>query len=370
MGTQNRFWRTFLATALAALLLFLPSGWVLAQDSNPTAATDLSGHSGEAEIRSLLDAGILEIEPDGKFHPDQPFTRLSFLPPLARMSRLNSATPTYPAAIPFTDVPVSNYAYPDLQRILQTALYPDRFFRGIAEGTTLKPDLSLTVAEGLALIVRSRGWVHGVQLPGSSPFADVPSDHWAFPEIFAAYEHGLHSTDMVDPDTPLARWQGAVYLSRALGQEPQKTIYISLAQYDWSLYLAEGAFVIATLPQLSGQAGMETPVGEYTVLSKSDVTTMSGADYVVPNVRWCLFFIGRTYAIHGNWWKPDGFFGQDPSKNGSHGCVGLIQPLEGDEGKPGEKGRDDAKILYDWAPVGTLIVITTDLLRDQFHSRP
>ncbi|MEI6530921.1 MAG: S-layer homology domain-containing protein, partial [bacterium] len=171
MGTQNRFWRTFLATALAALLLFLPSGWVLAQDSNPTAYTDLSGHSGEAEIRSLLDAGILEIEPDGKFHPDQPFTRLSFLPPLARVSRLNSTTPTYPVAVRFTDVPLSNYAYPDLLRILQTALYPDRIFRGIAEGTTLKPDLPLTVAEGLALIVRSRGWVHGVQLPGSSPFA-------------------------------------------------------------------------------------------------------------------------------------------------------------------------------------------------------
>jgi hypothetical protein len=370
MGRQNRFWRILLATALAALLPFLPWGEVVAQDSSPATYTDLSGHSGEAEIRSLLDAGILEIEPDGEFHPDQPFTRLSFLPPLARMSRLNSTTPTYPAAVPFTDVPVSNYAYPDLQRILQTALHPDRIFRGIAEGLALKPDLSLTVAEGLALIVRSRGWVGGIQFPGSSPFADVSFDHWAFAEIFAAYQHGLFYADTVYPDTPLARWQGAVYLSRALGQEPQKTIFVSLAQYDWSLYLVEGAFAMATFPQLSGQAGMESPTGDYTVLSKSDVTTMSGADYEVPNVRWCLFFIGRTYAIHGNWWKPDGLFGQDPSINGSHGCVGLIQPLEGDEGKPGEKGRDDAKIVYDWAPVGTPIVITTDLLRDQFHSRP
>jgi hypothetical protein len=370
MRTQYRFWRTLLAVALAVLLLMLPSGWVLAQDLNPTTYTDLAGHSGEKEIRSLLDAGILEIEPDGEFHPDLPFTRLSFLPPLAKVSRLNSATPTYPVAVPFTDVPLSNYAYPDLQRILQTALYSDRIFRGIAEGTALKPDLPITVAEGLALIVRSRGWVHGVQLPGSSPFTDIPLNHWAFPEILAAYQHGLLLTDTVYPDSPLARWQGAVYFYRALEQEPQKTIYVSLAQYDWSLYLVEGAFAVATLPQLSGQDGMETPVGEYTVLSKSDVTTMSGADYVVPNVRWCLFFVGRTYAIHGNWWKPDGFFGQDPSKNGSHGCVGLIQPLEGDQGKPGEKGRDDAKILYDWAPVGTPIVITTDLLRDQFHSRP
>jgi lipoprotein-anchoring transpeptidase ErfK/SrfK len=71
-------------------------------------------------------------------------------------------------------------------------------------------------------------------------------------------------------------------------------------------------------------------------------------EYYVPNVPWCLFFIGRTYAIHGNYWKPEEYFGDDPTYTGSHGCVGLIP--------------DQAKQVYEWTPVGTFVVITADYL--------
>ncbi len=59
--------------------------------------------------------------------------------------------------------------------------------------------------------------------------------------------------------------------------------------------------------------------------------------YYQPEVPWVLYFTPRGHAIHGVYWHSR--FGT-PS---SHGCVGA--PLRG------------AAILYEWAPVGTPIVI-------------
>jgi hypothetical protein len=114
------------------------------------------------------------------------------------------------------------------------------------------------------------------------------------------------------------------------------------------LYLIEADKVIATFSILTGQQGMETPPGDYEVLSKSVSTTMEGAvgtplEYRVENVPWCLFFIGRTYAIHGNYWKPEEYFGKQPTWTGSHGCVGLLP--------------ENARQVYDWAALGTKITI-------------
>jgi len=60
-------------------------------------------------------------------------------------------------------------------------------------------------------------------------------------------------------------------------------------------------------------------------------------EYYVPDVPWVLF------------WKPERYFGNDPSLTGSHGCVGLIP--------------EQAKLLYEWVTVGTKIVITWERLR-------
>ncbi|MGB9833973.1 MAG: L,D-transpeptidase [bacterium] len=126
----------------------------------------------------------------------------------------------------------------------------------------------------------------------------------------------------------------------------QKKIVVSLSQQ--TLYLMEGDKIVALFPTLTGARGMGTPPGHYTVLSKYRSVTMEGQigtplEYRVENVPWVLFFIDRTYAIHGNYWKPLNFFGKDPSFTGSHGCVGLTP--------------EDAKKVYDWAEVGTEIII-------------
>lgn len=126
----------------------------------------------------------------------------------------------------------------------------------------------------------------------------------------------------------------------------QKKILVSLSRQ--TLYLLEGEKIVATFPTLTGAQGMSTPTGTYTVLSKYPNVTMEGQigtplEYRVENVPWVLFFIDHSYAIHGNYWKPPSFFGKDPSFTGSHGCVGLTP--------------EDAKKVYDWAEIGTTIII-------------
>jgi lipoprotein-anchoring transpeptidase ErfK/SrfK len=66
-----------------------------------------------------------------------------------------------------------------------------------------------------------------------------------------------------------------------------------------------------------------------------------GTRYVQPNVPWVNFFY-KDYAIHGNYWRPNSYFG---NINSSHGCVGVT---------PGEGAW-----VYNWAPVGTTVVVHT-----------
>jgi len=115
-----------------------------------------------------------------------------------------------------------------------------------------------------------------------------------------------------------------------------------------TIYLIEENEVVGVFPTLTAARGMETPPGRYAVLAKYRSVTMEGQigtplEYRVENVPWVLFFIDRTYAIHGNYWKPLNYFGKEPSATGSHGCIGLTP--------------EDAKVVYDWAEVGTEIII-------------
>lgn len=168
----------------------------------------------------------------------------------------------------------------------------------------------------------------------------------SFSDIFSFSSFFLQSTTQLFA-TYSPQLEGFFAEVRSLYILPSKTILISLRLQ--TLYLIEDGKVIAKFPTLTGQAGMETPPGRYQVLAKYRSVNMEGEigtprEYRVENVPWVLFFIGRTYAIHGNYWKPTEYFGKDPSWTGSHGCVGLTP--------------EDAKFVYDWTSVGVEILIT------------
>ncbi len=108
------------------------------------------------------------------------------------------------------------------------------------------------------------------------------------------------------------------------------------------MYVYENSNSVNSFLISAGKPSTPTPIGSFHILSKFAVQTMVGADYVQPNVPWINYFKSGGYAIHGNYWRPSSWFG---NINSSHGCVGLQV--------------SDAEWVYNWAPIGTPIIIHT-----------
>jgi lipoprotein-anchoring transpeptidase ErfK/SrfK len=86
----------------------------------------------------------------------------------------------------------------------------------------------------------------------------------------------------------------------------------------------------------TGKPGTPTWPGIFRVQRKLPIDRMRGADYDVPNVPHVMYYYGG-YAIHGAYWHQR--FGTPVS----HGCTNVAP--------------DHARWLFNWADVGTPIVI-------------
>ena len=100
-------------------------------------------------------------------------------------------------------------------------------------------------------------------------------------------------------------------------------------------------------PISAGAPETPTPIGQYKIYEKLAVQDMrgfnaNGTRYFQPHVRWVNYFLPGGYAVHGNYWRPLSWFG---AINSSHGCVSLPD--------------DQAKWVYDWAPIGTTVITHT-----------
>lgn len=112
------------------------------------------------------------------------------------------------------------------------------------------------------------------------------------------------------------------------------------------MYAYENNTLIKTFLVSAGADATPTVTGKYSIYSKVRIQDMRGSNadgskYLQPNVEWVNYFY-KDYAIHGNYWRPLSYFG---SVNSSHGCVGIV--------------NSDAEWFYNWAPIGTQIVIHT-----------
>lgn len=121
----------------------------------------------------------------------------------------------------------------------------------------------------------------------------------------------------------------------------EKTITISLKKQE--LHQTIGGIAYSTYSVSTGKAGWRTPTGSFTVLSKNKRAWSRAAKLWMP---WWMAFTTRGNGIHELPEWPNG------TKEGanhlgtpvSHGCVRL--------------GVGPAKMLYDWAPIGTKVIIT------------
>jgi lipoprotein-anchoring transpeptidase ErfK/SrfK len=122
----------------------------------------------------------------------------------------------------------------------------------------------------------------------------------------------------------------------------RKWIDVDLSRQYLTAYEGDRVFFSGYIS--SGKRSYETPTGTYSIFTKIRLQDMTGPDpaepkgyYFQPDVPWVMYFADGGFAIHGVYWHNN--FGTPMS----HGCVGM--PVGA------------AAALYDWAPLGTLVVI-------------
>ncbi len=101
-----------------------------------------------------------------------------------------------------------------------------------------------------------------------------------------------------------------------------------------SLVAYEGNTPVYWVTVSTGLPGTPTVTGQYHIYVKYLSQLMYGPGYYLPDVPYVMYFY-LGYGIHGTYWHNN--FGHPMS----HGCVNTP--------------TSDAKWLYEWAPVGTLV---------------
>jgi hypothetical protein len=137
---------------------------------------------------------------------------------------------------------------------------------------------------------------------------------------------------------PAAQLPGTLMWNPAIWE---RRIEVNLSEQWLSAY--EGDLLVFRAPVATGRDGFNTPVGEYAIYSKYDMQTMTGCMggecWEVPNIPWVQYVVGGV-ALHGTYWHNNHGTGVRPS----HGCINLR--------------IEDAQWLYEWADVGTRVVIS------------
>ena len=118
-----------------------------------------------------------------------------------------------------------------------------------------------------------------------------------------------------------------------------KWIDVNLTTFKVTLY--QGTTQIYQTTSVTGAVATPTQPGTYHIDLRYQIQTMrghnaDGTPYITPNVPWVSYFNG-SQALHGAYWRST--FGYQAS----HGCVNLAV--------------SDAKFVYDWAPMGTKVVV-------------
>jgi lipoprotein-anchoring transpeptidase ErfK/SrfK len=139
---------------------------------------------------------------------------------------------------------------------------------------------------------------------------------------------------------------------------PSKAIVISLS-HQW-MYVFQNGVQVYTAAVMTGRPALPTPTGTYHVFAKLSPTTFyspwpPGSPYWYPptHINYALKWRADGYYLHDTWWHTvygpgTNTWHYDPVYGwqwGSHGCVAM--PLK------------VAAWLYNWAPIGTTVHITS-----------
>jgi LysM repeat protein len=111
---------------------------------------------------------------------------------------------------------------------------------------------------------------------------------------------------------------------------------IEVVLSEQKVYAYDGKTLINEFIVSTGVPAHPTVTGKFYIYRKLDVTRMVGDGYDLPNIHWVMYFF-EGYSFHEAYWHNN--FGHPMS----HGCVNMR--------------LEDAKWLYDWAPLGTPVLV-------------
>ncbi|MDB5257660.1 MAG: ErfK/YbiS/YcfS/YnhG family protein [Chitinophagaceae bacterium] len=121
-----------------------------------------------------------------------------------------------------------------------------------------------------------------------------------------------------------------------------KRIVVDLS--DQMIYAYDGDTEFLATKVSTGEDTTPTPTGTFTIFRKTPTRYMQGPlpgvtdiEFDLPGVSWDMYFTQGGAAIHGTYWH------NNYGTTQSDGCVNLPPEV--------------AKILYDWAPLGTKVAI-------------
>jgi LysM repeat protein len=121
-----------------------------------------------------------------------------------------------------------------------------------------------------------------------------------------------------------------------LSVDPLASKQIVVVLHEERFYAYENGVLVRDVLVSTGLPMTPTVTGTFHIYVKYPAQLMVGPDYYLPNVPWVSYFY-EGYALHGTYWHHN--WGHEMS----HGCVNMP--------------TDEAKWVYDWAPVGTTVTV-------------
>jgi L,D-transpeptidase catalytic domain len=201
------------------------------------------------------------------------------------------------------------------------------FDKAITKGVIVS--LGDTNGDGKNEIVAATGPKFGKYVRIFDGFGKLLNDWYPKPEAVNSIITAATITDELNYSVPAPRFTSG-------HPEISKEIIVSLKEQR--LYAFEDGLLANTYLVSTGTKIHPTIPGTYKVLSKTPLKRYIGPGYDLPNTHWNTLFSTRGDFFHEAYWHNK--FGVEMS----HGCVNMR--------------KDDAKFIYDWAPIGTPVTIS------------